>query len=155
MSWRSTALRLARTTIRSLGNDVLIAGESGRGILRSPEESVLDGMVYVTDYLLEVPVTQWPTVLEGTSITVDGVAYTAREQGRINRDGSSVFVPLTPVTVPPAEGLTITTLGGVDLTTLGGDPLVTIASAPVGSGNLTTISGVELTTLDSRELVTL
>ena len=99
MSWRSAALRLARTTIRSLGNDVLIGGQTGRGILRSPEESVLDGMVYVTDYLLEVPVTQWPAVLEGTAVTVDGVSYFAREQGRINRDGSSVFVPLAPATV--------------------------------------------------------
>ena len=99
MSWRNTANRLARTTIRSLGNDVLIGGETGRGILRSPEESVLDGMVYVTDYLLELPVTQWATVLEGASITVDGVGYLAREQGRINRDGSSIFVPLTPATM--------------------------------------------------------
>jgi hypothetical protein len=74
-------------------------GEVGRGILRSPEESVLDGMVYVTDYLLELPVTQWATVLEGASITVDGVGYLAREQGRINRDGSSIFVPLTPATM--------------------------------------------------------
>jgi hypothetical protein len=52
-------------------------------------------MVFVSDYLLELPVNTWPSLAEGLLIEVDGVFYQSREQGRINRDGSSLFVPLT------------------------------------------------------------
>ena len=95
MGWRSVALMLSRSARTALGNDVTIAGTTGYGILRSPEESVMDGMVFVSDYLLELPVDTWPSLAEGALVDVDGVLYQSREQGRINRDGSSLFVPLT------------------------------------------------------------
>jgi hypothetical protein len=102
MSWQSTAARLAAAAFRALGNDVEIGGVSGWGILQSPSESVFDGVVIITDYMLELDRAAWPVVAEGTVITVDGVTYRAREQSRINRDGSSVMVPLEPYTVPLA-----------------------------------------------------
>jgi len=94
MSWASTAQRLATTALRALGNDVRIGVVSGRGILVTPTESVFDGALILTDYMLELDASVWSTVLEGTEIIVDGVTYLAREQSRVNRDGSSVLVPL-------------------------------------------------------------
>lgn len=78
----------------ALGNDVVIGGVSGKGMLRSPSESLYDGVVILTDWMLELPVSTWATMAEGTTITVDGVNYVAREQGRITADGSGLMVPL-------------------------------------------------------------
>ena len=100
MSWAATAQRLATASFRALGNAVEIGGVSGRGILTTPTESVFDGVLILTDYMLELDRAVWPVVTEGTVITVDGATYQAREQGRINRDGSSVMVPLEPHTPP-------------------------------------------------------
>ena len=101
MSWQQTADRLAATALRALGNAVEIGEDAGWGILQSPSESIFDGVVIVTDFMLELDRAVWPAVAEGTVVTVDGVTYRAREQSRINRDGSSVMVPLEPYTVPP------------------------------------------------------
>jgi hypothetical protein len=97
MSWSDTANRLADSAIERLGNDITIDGVAGRGILRQPSESIFDGVVIVTDYMLEVPASAWPLVEEGADITVDGKEFTAREQSRPSQDGSSVMIPLEPV----------------------------------------------------------
>jgi hypothetical protein len=126
MSWQATAARLAAAAFRALGNEVEIDGVSGWGILQSPSESVFDGVVVITDYMLELDRAVWPVVPEGSVVTVDGVIYTAREQSRINRDGSSVMVPLEPtgrqVLAPPFPGQTTIidgdwdeTMGAVDV----------------------------------------
>jgi hypothetical protein len=101
MSWAATAQRLATTALRALGNAVEIDGVSCWGILMTPTESVFDGVLILTDYMLELDRSVWPVIPEGSVVTVDGVIYTAREQSRINRDGSSVMVPLEPYTPPP------------------------------------------------------
>ena len=97
MSWADTATRLADTAIEALGNDVMIEGVTGRGILRTPSESVFDGVLILTDYMLEVPASIWPLVEEGADVMVDGQEFTAREQSRPVPDGSSIMVPLEPV----------------------------------------------------------
>jgi len=98
MTWANTANRLADTAIQALGNDVVIDGVAGRGILREPSESIFDGVVVVTNYMLEVPASLWPLVEEGADITVDGREFIATEQSRSTADGSSVMIPLEPVT---------------------------------------------------------
>lgn len=107
MSWATIANRLAVACIAPLGNAVTIGNVSGKGILRSPSESIYDGVVVVTDWMLELPRYDaegnlvWPTVAEGAAITVDNVAFLAREQSRLTADGSSVMVPLE-LAPPPA-----------------------------------------------------
>lgn len=121
MSWQTTADRLAGMAMTALGNAVTIGGVSGYGILQSPAESILDGVVIVTDYMLELPRTVWPVVPEGTAITVDGLVYVAREQSRPNVDRSSIYVPLEL-----ARGNNLLTLAGDVLTTQNGLQLVAI-----------------------------
>ena len=94
MTWQARANRMALSLSRRLGNAVTIGSESGYGFLRSPEETVYDGMVFLTDYVLELPVLSWPYVAEGTAIIVDGITYQSREESRPNRDRSSIMIPL-------------------------------------------------------------
>lgn len=94
MSWADISSALTVATFAALGNDVTIGATTGKGILKSPSESILDGILIVTDYLLELPVATWASVAEGTAITVDGVGYVSRETSRLNPDGSSIMVPL-------------------------------------------------------------
>ena len=94
MSWQAKTARMAASVARRLGNAVAIGSTSAFGFLESPEEKVYDGTIVLTDYMLELPVLSWQYVAEGTIITVDGVVYRAREQGRPNPDGSSIMVPL-------------------------------------------------------------
>jgi hypothetical protein len=98
MSWQATADRLSGTAMRVLGNAVEILGATGHGILQSPSESILDDVLIVTDYMLELDRATWLNVPEGTGVMVDGVEYRAREQSRVSLDGSSIFVALEPVT---------------------------------------------------------
>lgn len=94
MSWADTAARLTAGTMATTGNLVTIGLTTNWGILRSPMEAVLDGAVVVTDWMLELPAAVWPTVAEGTAVTVDGDTYLARESSRPGADGSTIFVPL-------------------------------------------------------------
>lgn len=83
----SPAARMSRLTAttsdRILGNDVTIAGVSGRGILHMPSTSRadnLDGLVAlkVTTHLwLEFARDAFPYVGRGAAITVDGQTYRA------------------------------------------------------------------------------
>jgi hypothetical protein len=94
MTWQARANRMALSVIRRVGNAVTIGATEGYGILQSPEEKLHDGMIFVTDYRLELPVLTWPYVAEGTFLTVDGVSYRSREESRPGKDGSSIFLPL-------------------------------------------------------------
>lgn len=100
MTWQARANRMAASTIRRLGNAVEIDGTAGFGILQSPEERVFDGMVVTTDFTLELAVTDWAFIEEGTALTVDGVAYMTREDSKPNQDGSSILMPLQPAPSP-------------------------------------------------------
>jgi hypothetical protein len=100
MTWQARANRMAASTIRRLGNAVEIDGTPGFGILQSPAERVFDGMVVTTDFTLELAVTDWAFVEEGTALTVDGIAYTTREDSKPNQDGSSILIPLQPAPSP-------------------------------------------------------
>lgn len=104
MTWQDRVNRMAVSTARRLGNAVTIGADTSFGFLQSPEEKVFDGMVVLTDYMLELPVLSWQFVAEGTLIVVDEVSYVAREQSRPNVDRSSIFVPLeiSPPPPPPA-----------------------------------------------------
>ena len=126
MSWATIAADLTDRCFAPLGNAVTIAGVSGKGILKSPSESFYDGVVVLTDWTLELPASVWPSIEEGAAITVDGVTYLAREQGRIGADQSTVLVPLelAPAGAGPA-GTGLTTLAGTYLVTAGGDYLIT------------------------------
>jgi hypothetical protein len=59
MSWATISRRLADVCIEQVGNDVTINGVSGRGILKSPSESIYDGVVVVTDWMVELPISVW------------------------------------------------------------------------------------------------
>lgn len=99
MSWAATATRLADACIAAVGNTVTIDGVTRSGILRSPSESLYDGVVVLTDWMVELPRSVWAVVAEGTVITVDGQAFVAREQSRLTTDGASVMVPLEAVSL--------------------------------------------------------
>lgn len=124
MSWATIAADLADRCIAPLGNDVTIGGVAGKGILKSPSESLYDGVVILTDWMVELPVNSWASVAEGTTITVDGVTYLAREQGRVTADGSAVLVPLELVP-SAASGDYLATLTGLRLVTLDGTFIIT------------------------------
>jgi hypothetical protein len=98
VSWAATASRLTTSCLSTIGNDVVIFDVAGKGILRSPSESIFDGVVVVTDWMLELDSAVWPVVGEGTVVTVDGTDYVAREQSRLGTDQSSIFVPLELMT---------------------------------------------------------
>ena len=115
MTWQARANRMALSLSRRLGNAVTIGSESGYGFLRSPEEKVYDGMVFLTNYVLEFPALTWPYVAEGTAIIVDEITYQSREESRPNRDRSSILIPLR-----------LALLGGRRLVTLSGDVLITL-----------------------------
>lgn len=94
MTFRATAERLALRTMRVLGNDVVIGGITGRGILREPADELFDGMVISTGYQLEIPVAVFGVVLEGMEVVVDDVTFRARQDARSVGDGATMMVPL-------------------------------------------------------------
>jgi hypothetical protein len=61
------------------GVSVIAGAVSGAGILDMPGELVADGMVISTDYSLRCEASKFGTLAYGASITVDGAAYTIRE----------------------------------------------------------------------------
>jgi len=52
---------------------------TGVGYFESPNEIIADGVVLTTDYAVVVKTSDFPAVTNGSSMTVDGVAYTVRE----------------------------------------------------------------------------
>jgi len=103
VTWQDRANRMAASAVRRLGNAVTIDGVSGFGILQSPEERIYEGAVVTTDFDLELAVTDWASIDEGKSITVDDVDYIAREDSKPTQDGSSIRVPLRLAPEPEPE----------------------------------------------------
>ena len=52
---------------------------TGVGYFESPNEIIADGVVLTTDYAVVVKTSDFSAVTSGSSMTVDGVAYTVRE----------------------------------------------------------------------------
>jgi hypothetical protein len=66
---------------------------SALGILDMPSQIISDGMVLSTDYTLTARASNFGTLIRGSSITVDSVAYTVRETMLID-DGKFVQIAL-------------------------------------------------------------
>ena len=66
---------------------------TANGILDMPGEVVAGGMVLSTDYSLTTRFSNFGTLISGDSITVDGTAYTVRENRPIG-DGKFVEIAL-------------------------------------------------------------
>ena len=78
--------------LADFGVTVTSGAISGIGILDMPGELVADGMIISTDYSLRCEASKFETLAYGASITVDGTAYTIREN-RLIEDG--VFCEIT------------------------------------------------------------
>ena len=66
---------------------------TANGILDMPSQILSDGMVLSTDYTLTARASDFGTLIHGSSITVDSVAYTVRETMLID-DGKFVQIAL-------------------------------------------------------------
>jgi hypothetical protein len=66
---------------------------TANGILDMPSQILSDGMVLSTDYTLTTRASNFGTLIRGSSITVDGAAYTVRETMLID-DGKFVQIAL-------------------------------------------------------------
>jgi hypothetical protein len=66
---------------------------TANGILDMPSQILSDGMVLSTDYTLTARTSNFGTLIRGSSITVDSVAYTVRETMLID-DGKFVQIAL-------------------------------------------------------------
>ena len=78
--------------LADFGVSVTAGAVSGVGILDMPGELVADGMIITTDYSLRCEASKFGTLAYGVSITVNGAAYTVREN-RLIEDG--VFCVIT------------------------------------------------------------
>jgi len=58
---------------------VVVNSQTGTGILDAPGQVVIDGMVMTTDYAITVPSELVSGVTYGTPLTVDGIAYSVKE----------------------------------------------------------------------------
>jgi hypothetical protein len=97
--WARLSRRTATTSTRRVGDAVVIGQISGGGILHMPAEQYLDGLVVMSDYLLEYDPNVF-TIQRGTVLMVDGVIYRAKSDGaamgRPYADGVVWTVPLEP-----------------------------------------------------------
>ena len=66
---------------------------TANGIRDMPSQILSDGMVLSTDYTLTARASNFGTLIRGSSITVDSVAYTVRETMLID-DGKFVQIAL-------------------------------------------------------------
>lgn len=78
--------------LADFGVSVTAGAVSGVGILDMPGELVADGMIITTDYSIRCEASKFGTLAYGTSVTVNSVAYTVRENLPID-DG--VFCRIT------------------------------------------------------------
>ena len=78
--------------LADFGVSVTAGAVSGFGILDMPGELVADGMIITTDYSIRCEASKFGALAYGASITVDGTAYTIREN-RLIEDG--VFCEIT------------------------------------------------------------
>ena len=94
MTFDRLARLTAATASRRLGNEVTIGATTGWGILLSPSEEVAGDMIIVTDYMLEIEESVFGVVQRGVAVTVDGVAFTAREDAKPYGEGATLRLPL-------------------------------------------------------------
>lgn len=66
------------------------------GILDMPTEMVGGGMVLMSDYMLTIKSSVYPSLAYGSSLTVNGIAYSVREV-RAQDDGNFTLVFLSRV----------------------------------------------------------
>lgn len=88
MSLRNATERLAARVMRVLGNDVVIDGVSGKGQLMAPTERIIDGNVITTGWELKYQMIDYPAIQRGSVVVVDGVTFTAREDGIVTGDAA-------------------------------------------------------------------
>lgn len=79
--------------LKDFGLPVVWGSRSGLGILDAPSEIIAGGMVLTTDYQLTIKTSDFPGLLRGETLTVNGTAYMVREARQID-DGvfSNVFL---------------------------------------------------------------
>ena len=75
------------TFLEDFGLSVTSGAVTALGILDSPTEEVLGGMVISTDYALKVRTSELGAVQDGATVTVAGVDYTARRDATPIDDG--------------------------------------------------------------------
>ena len=124
MGWATLSATANRVAYNRLGSVGVTAGTAtGRGFLRMPSEYVHNERVITDEYVLQVETALFGTLGYNDSITVEGVAYTVREQPLKIDDGTFCLVLLTKVATAVNN---ITTLSGLNITTLAGVPLATL-----------------------------
>jgi hypothetical protein len=79
--------------LADFGVSVTAGAVSGMGILDMPGELIADGMIITTDYTLRCEASKFGSLAYGTSVTVNSVAYTVRENKLID-DGAFCLMTL-------------------------------------------------------------
>jgi hypothetical protein len=79
--------------LADFGVSVTAGAVSGFGILDMPGELIADGMIITTDYTLRCEASKFGSLAYGTSITVDSLTYTVRENKLID-DGAFCLMTL-------------------------------------------------------------
>jgi hypothetical protein len=79
--------------LADFGVSVTAGAVSGFGILDMPGELIADGMIITTDYTLRCEASKFGSLAYGTSITVDSLTYTVRENTLID-DGAFCLMTL-------------------------------------------------------------
>ena len=79
--------------LADFGASVTAGAISGMGILDMPGELIADGMIITTDYTLRCEASKFGSLAYGTSVTVNSVAYTVREN-RLIDDGAFCLMTL-------------------------------------------------------------
>ena len=79
--------------LADFGLSVSSGGVSGLGILDMPGALTADGMAISTDYTLRCEASKFGSLAYGTSITVNSVTYTVREN-RLIDDGTFCEITL-------------------------------------------------------------
>jgi hypothetical protein len=106
------------------GVTVTANGTTGLGILDMPGEYLHNERVITNEYLLRAETSKFGTLGYNDSITVEGVAYTVREQPLKVDDGTFCLVLLTKDDIISTAAENLTTISGLNLTTILGVPLV-------------------------------
>lgn len=127
MGWATLSATANRVAYNRLGSVGVTAGTvTGRGFLRMPSEYVHNERVITDEYVLQAETALFGTLSYNDSVTVEGVAYTVREQPLKVDDGTFCLVLLTKNDVIPPAAENLTTISGLNLTTILGIPLVTL-----------------------------
>tara|TARA_R100001510_G_C7489472_1_gene97923 strand:- start:103 stop:393 length:291 start_codon:yes stop_codon:yes gene_type:complete len=72
---------------------VVFGGTTSVGYFDSPDQIIADGVILTTDYSILVKTSDFSAVVQGNTMTVDGVAYTVREAMKLD-DGKIMRIML-------------------------------------------------------------